>query len=417
VNDRRVARLATLIALVAALGGASTAAAQDRFVDTWTTTPYASTPWADGEYTMTIRASSRDEVAAFQAGITGHGAQDLKAFCLGAPGEPPPSDNPGIAYYAATYTWSGGGLMMGCTSLRSSGHDLLLYASGEIRGDFNFATVSGEERLGGVWGDQPGFQWQTSLRRGAGIFATLSGLHRTVEVQVQGGTWQPAAAGMRIRSGDRIHTGFRASVRVTLPDGSTLDVGPMSLLSIESLGLAANGTLEGSVFLRLGETKAQINRVRGNAADFVVKTPTSAASIRGTKLDVLYDGSKTLVAVTSGSVSVDPKKGKAVLVKAGHEVFGDSRSAGRVVGLGKAGTPAGSVGPKKALSLIASFLKKGVAGCKVEPYSTKLRVAKGGWRATLKIVGALSGSATLRISGRKVSASNKLAKRVRAGCR
>ena len=104
----------------------------------------------------------------------------------------------------------------------------------------------------------------------------ITGLSRKVEVQRNEGAWEPADASMTLKEGDRIHTGWKAGVTLTFPDGSTAVLKPMSMVVIEKNKSGPDGTTVWLV-LRLGEVAAQIKRVRGNPADFQVKTPTSVA--------------------------------------------------------------------------------------------------------------------------------------------
>jgi hypothetical protein len=251
----------------------------------------------------------------------------------------------------------------------------------------------------------------------SGPTVALSRLSRRVEVQLNEGAWVPATAALQLRPGDRIHTGWKSGATLTLPDGSKLEVKPMSMVQIGTLEVGPDGRVSGRVLLQLGEVRAQVNRLRGSSADFEVKTPTSTTSVRGTKFTVFFDGSRTLVSVTQGSVSLKPGNGRAVLVAAGREASADGKSAGPVAAIGRAGAPAGSVAPARARALIESFLGRGTTACGATPDSVKLKAVKHGWRATLTLVGSPAGKATLKISGSSVSATNRLARRLRAGCR
>lgn len=230
-------------------------------------------------------------------------------------------------------------------------------------------------------------------------------------MQLNEGGWAPAADGLKLKPGDRIHTGWKSSVVVNV-GGHSVALEPMTLLEIQQIG--ANGEV---TFLKLGEVKAQVHRITGSRADFKVKTPTTTASIRGTVFSVLYDGAASIVSVKQGSVDVKPNSGPAVTVTAGHEVASTAKAVGPVMPIGKAGAPRGSVGPAKAMALLTAALAKSFAACKVDAYSTALKPSKNGWRAMLKIVGAKKGTAIWTMSGLKVTPANPLAKKIAAGCR
>jgi hypothetical protein len=242
---------------------------------------------------------------------------------------------------------------------------------------------------------------------------TLSGIQGTkVEVQLGGGGWAPAADGLKLKPGDRIHTGWKSRVVVTI-GGHSVALEPMTLFEIQQIG--ANGDI---TFLKLGEVKGSTaNRSRGVGVRFNMNTPTTTASVRGTVFSVLYDGAATIVSVTQGSVNVKPNSGPAVTVTAGHEVASTASSVGPLLAIGKAGAPPGSVGPGKAVALLTAALAKSFAACKANAYSTVLKPSKNGWRAMLTIVGSKKGTAIWTISGLKIAPTNPLAKKIATGCR
>lgn len=140
-------------------------------------------------------------------------------------------------------------------------------------------------------------------------------VERKVEVSRADAGWEPATAGMKLVPGDRIHTGFKAVCAVKFPDGSALDVQPMSLVMLQKLD-DGQGHLRSRVWLRLGEVSAQVNRSTGASADFNVKTPTTTASVRGTKINrISYQcGTGTIVEMGShGLLEVGNFKGRVHL--------------------------------------------------------------------------------------------------------
>jgi hypothetical protein len=240
---------------------------------------------------------------------------------------------------------------------------------------------------------------------------------KKVEVQVAGGPWQPATAGMTLHVGDRIHSGWKSSAMLTFPDGSTMEIDPMALVSLEKLkpNLGYRG-FRVRVLLRLGEVGAQVQKIAGAASDFEVRTPTLTTSSRGTIWSVLYDGSATIVSVHTDKVAVTPNRGSTVVVPAGREVAGTATSVGPLMPIGKAGVPPGSVGPARAVALLSEAIANGVATCNVSPYGTGLKPTAHGWNAIVAIVGSPSGNASWTIAGTRVRPVNKLAKRIAAGC-
>jgi hypothetical protein len=252
---------------------------------------------------------------------------------------------------------------------------------------------------------------------------TVSGVTRKVEVSRNEGSWEPAIDGMKLSSGDRIHTGFKAGVTLTFVDGSTVAIKQMSLLQLESVSRSTDGVLHVRGHLRLGEVAAEVNRSSGSAADFNIKTPTSTASIRGTKLTVFYDGIATLVAVTEGTVHVAPNTGAAVDVAAGSQVSATAHGVSAPVPIGT-GEKRGGLTAGKALALINSKITAGLRACKFDVVSNRLAPSAGGWSAQYVIVGSTQGvgdkpkgTARFRLKGKKLSGGNALGKKILKRCR
>ena len=275
---------------------------------------------------------------------------------------------------------------------------------GDISGPFDGTCAAGDCLQNGAAPPPPPPPPSTSAVK-------ISGLSRKVEVQLEDGAWQTATDSIELRPGTKIHTGFKAGATLTFPDGSTLDVKPMSLVLIRATG--PNGQLVG---LQLGEVKAEIQKLPSSRGDFNVRTPTTTASSRGTAFSVLYDGSATIVSVTTDSVLVTPNRGAAVTVPAGKEAASSATAVSPPTAIGKAGAPPGSVGPAKAVTLVTASIAGGLTRCKAQAYSVSLKPLKNGWRATVKVIGTHAGTAIWTIVGTKVSPTNALARKIAAGC-
>jgi hypothetical protein len=236
-----------------------------------------------------------------------------------------------------------------------------------------------------------------------------------VEIQRNGGPWEPAVDGHELQQGDRIHSGWKGSVTATFPDGSNLAVEPMALVAFEQV--VYNGAESRSrILLRLGEVRAQVQKMAGAAGDFRVRTPTTTASVRGTAFSVFYDGSSTIVSVTLDSVTVTPTSGTPVVVQAGTEAASTATTVSLPVPIGQAGAPKGSVGPAKAIMLFTGATARQFARCKAQPYSVSLKPVNKGWQATAKLIGSLKGNGVWTIRGKKVAPTNALARRIATGC-
>lgn len=127
--------------------------------------------------------------------------------------------------------------------------------------------------------------------------AKLVALVGKVEVQRGAAPWEPAAKDMALAEGDHIHTGWKGHATVGFPDGSVVELQPMSLAAIEKTAFTEGGVSRGRILLRLGEVQAQIQKLPGSRGDFQVRTPTTTASVRGTHIQrISYDvGSGTQI--------------------------------------------------------------------------------------------------------------------------
>ena len=123
--------------------------------------------------------------------------------------------------------------------------------------------------------------------------ATLQSLKGKVEVKAPGATtWAPATEGMVLSPSAVLSTGFDSSVVVVL-DKTTIQVKPLTRLTIDKLVADADNTVKTSTFLRVGSVSASVKSADGVKQDFKVQSPYSTASVRGTSFD--FDGLKLQV--------------------------------------------------------------------------------------------------------------------------
>lgn len=341
--------------------------------------------------------------------------------CTGGPNSGPPSRFPGItvkskfANGAGLERYSSSGLPP-----FNSGHNYTLTLDNVDPGTFELRAAAGANPGPGT---EVRGSFTVTITPPEALTVTLGDLARKVEVAFGGGAWEPATGGMKLKKGDKIHTGFKAGVTLTFPDGSTIRVLPMSLVEIQDLSRGADNRLRVRIWLRLGELAAKVNRLPGAAGDFHVKTPTTTASVRGTKFSVLHDGTATIVAVTESSVDVTANNGRRVVVPAGKETRSTAKSVSTPVAIGH-GEKRGGFTAAQARKRLAAKLATGLRACKFDVVSSRLAPAKGGWNGSFVIVGARQGiddkpkgTAKYRLRGKRVSAANPLAKRIARGCR
>jgi hypothetical protein len=162
-----------------------------------------------------------------------------------------------------------------------------------------------------------------------------------VEVMVPGGTWKPAAKGMKLDKNTAISTGFK-SVAVLSLGSSTLTVKPLTKLSLEEI-VKLEGSEQVKLYLSAGRVKAAVSAPAGGSTDFSVKSPSATASVRGTDFD--FDAVNLVV--NEGAVVFVGANGQAVTIPAGG-----------ISSIGAGGASSSSL--EEAVSALAPLLPPGV---------------------------------------------------------
>jgi hypothetical protein len=195
------------------------------------------------------------------------------------------------------------------------------------------------------------------LLNGALIFgqagtAYIQDLTGTVELKAAGAVvWIAARRGARISKDTMISTGFKSTALIAL-ENSTLIVRPLTRLSLEDLQ-NVQGNESVRLNLQTGRVRAEVKPAAEGKIDFIVRSPTATASVRGTSFD--FDGVD--LSVDEGRVYVTGKDGLGVYVGAGHGSASDPET-GRTAGpaelfwaeltLANPATTAGSTRPETA---------------------------------------------------------------------
>ncbi|TAL37896.1 MAG: hypothetical protein EPN93_05345 [Spirochaetes bacterium] len=134
-----------------------------------------------------------------------------------------------------------------------------------------------------------------------------------VQVKTPGEGPVPARVAQIIRKGDIITTGPQSHISIQIGDRGIVQVLPESTL--EAVSLFESGTCE--LYLTGGTVISKIDKL-GKSGNYLVKTPTSVASVRGTVFSVSYGGAASSIGVSRGSVEVtDIASGKAEQVVIG----------------------------------------------------------------------------------------------------
>ena len=117
--------------------------------------------------------------------------------------------------------------------------------------------------------------------------------------------WRPAALRQKLAGGAFVRTGDLSQMALLMQDQTQLRLNQNSMLQIKEV---ATGSEPTRLDLKAGRAWM---RSKGQAANVVIDTPNATAAIRGTEweLDVDPAGSKTMLAVFSGSVQLSNPQG------------------------------------------------------------------------------------------------------------
>ncbi|MFC1476500.1 FecR domain-containing protein [Fibrobacterota bacterium] len=131
----------------------------------------------------------------------------------------------------------------------------------------------------------------------------------------QTGKWRPARIGMSVKMKWDVRTFVESSIELQFSTGTTLKLGENSVVNLSTLlqdkGAAAT---KSNVKVASGQVWANVKKLVSKKSKFSFETPTAVAAIRGTRLRVEVDKSKTVVDVYEGSVSVRNKGSKKVVL-------------------------------------------------------------------------------------------------------
>jgi hypothetical protein len=114
---------------------------------------------------------------------------------------------------------------------------------------------------------------------------------------------------------DLVNTQVNGRARVSLDDGSVLNVGSESSMKVEKHDASAQQT---QLELTYGKLRSQAKKIAQPDGKFEVRTPAGVAGVVGTDFYVGYDNSTMNVIAFEGVVRVCNLAGVCVLVKAGQ---------------------------------------------------------------------------------------------------
>lgn len=174
------------------------------------------------------------------------------------------------------------------------------------------------------------------------------------------------AAGGAVKEGQKLATGDNGFVTLQLADGSTLTVQSRSKVNVDNARKLANtgGVLDTVFKVVSGRVEAGVERQRGPAARFEVKTDTSTMGVRGTKFRVAAEegGKVAKSEVLTGKVGVSAEGVAAA-------ELGLEAGFGTLVEAGKAPLPPVALLPEPGLASVPMRFERTQISFTVQPVS------------------------------------------------
>lgn len=139
-----------------------------------------------------------------------------------------------------------------------------------------------------------------------------------VEVKSSGGDWEKAAAGMVLKEGAQVSSGYGAGAELVMADNSVVTVSQLTQIKIDKF-FKEKAAVKTDLGLKIGKIRAKVQRTGEELSDFKVVTPTSVVSVRGTGMDVLETDRGTNVRSLEHMVVVRDTLGRPELVRPNQE--------------------------------------------------------------------------------------------------
>jgi hypothetical protein len=112
-------------------------------------------------------------------------------------------------------------------------------------------------------------------------------------------------ADMQVGIGSVLRTDSDASLTLEFADGSRLLLQGGSELALDKLSsYGATGMVDTRMRLPKGRTSSEVQPMHGPASHFIIQTPDTTSSVRGTRFRIGSDGVRSQAEVTEGSVAV-----------------------------------------------------------------------------------------------------------------
>jgi len=131
---------------------------------------------------------------------------------------------------------------------------------------------------------------------------------------VRGAQTTPVQPPTPVYWGDVVNTGHMARARIKLDDGSVLNVGSDSSLTVVKHDASQQQT---QIDVTFGEVRSKVVHLAKPGASFQVRTPTGVAGVVGTDFYMAYTNSITHLVVFEGNVKFCNLADQCVMVGAG----------------------------------------------------------------------------------------------------
>ena len=132
------------------------------------------------------------------------------------------------------------------------------------------------------------------------LVAVIEETEGTVEVQLEGQSWEPAEVGAVVPIAARISTGFGASAVLAVGENARLRVSSLTRVTIDELALD-EGVERSELNLEVGRIQGEVQGADVDDTEFDLRSPVATASVRGTSFD--FDGRE--LSVTSGQIAFE----------------------------------------------------------------------------------------------------------------
>lgn len=159
------------------------------------------------------------------------------------------------------------------------------------------------------------------MRFGAGFFVAIAllvsihdgnaaqpkiGVAAAVKNQVEGlagASTRPLSVGSDVFSNERIRTGEASTAQLLFLDKTVVSVGPKAELTLDRFVYNPD---RGSGQVVLDTVRGSFRFVTGsqNPTNYTIKTPVATLGIRGTIIDLLVQGDKTIIVLVEGACSI-----------------------------------------------------------------------------------------------------------------